>query len=132
MSVKREWKMSDRNVKIKGDVTGSIITTGDNSQITQKNTTTNTQASVEDFLAIVAELKEDIFKAEIDADEKQSIEFYLKDIEQKAAQKKPNSGLIKSLCETVVNAINPIKSVIDVTDKLTKLVKTAGEVFAED
>jgi hypothetical protein len=116
----RSITAKNRSVAVGGSVVGSTIVTGDGNRVEQG-------ASMDEFLALLEELRQKIRDAPLAADVAEDLEAEAADVERKARREAPNGAMILGKLKTITEVLS---GAAGLGEKLVPLARRLGEMAA--
>ncbi|HEX9734554.1 MAG TPA: hypothetical protein VGG06_21490 [Thermoanaerobaculia bacterium] len=116
----RSITAKNRSVAVGGSVVGSTIVTGDGNRVEQG-------ASMDEFLALLEELRQKIRDAPLAADVAEDLEAEAADVERKARRDAPNDAMILGKLKTITELLS---GAAGLGEKLVPLARRLGEMAA--
>jgi hypothetical protein len=116
----RSITAKNRSVAVGGSVVGSTIVTGDGNRVEQG-------ASMDEFLALLEELRQKIRDAPLAADVAEDLEAEAADVERKARREAPNGAMILGKLKTITELLSGASGL---AEKLVPMARRLGEMAA--
>jgi len=110
----------NRSVAIGRNALGNTIVTGDGNRVEQG-------ASMDEFLALLEELRQGLRDAPLAADVAEDLEAEAADVERKARREAPNGAMILGKLKTITEVLS---GAAGVGEKLVPLARRLGEMAA--
>jgi uncharacterized protein DUF4062 len=116
--------ISTGGFNIKGD--GNVFGSGNTVNVT-KTTTTRQGATLNEFTALISQMRELLQFSKLDKDDRDTVETNLKTIEREAEKENPRLKLIESSLSSVKSLIESTESISSAAAKLMPMLSQAAE-----